>query len=394
MTEKIALGFGNNIDYEIAWNTEAIKRLILEYDIHDDELSIDHSIRSERDLVVSILGFMKIGSGGERFVASSDIIEEFSRHFENKITLGGTSVRAAIAMRMLGYTSALHLVTTNDQVRKLIPSDSPFVCSGTEEKSYPHLIVQFGKNICVQANDIDICTKHATRLIYHSDSVNIEMNINEDFADLVTGAKVFLISGFNAMHSEELFLDRIESLKRIMDKLPGDALVYYEDAGFHEPRFSPLMVNALADYIDIYALNEDELQGYLHRQVDLLDVGQVRQALADLKRQFPIPTIIVHTQYWALAYGDNAAQYSKALKSATTLATTRFCYGDDITREHYQKIENFAPNPMGAEFADKINGAVDAHFCCVPVAYIEQQIGTTVGLGDAFVGGFLPMLLG
>ena len=63
-----------------------------------------------------------------------------------KITLGGTSVRAAIAMRKLGYTSALHLVTINEHVRRLIPQDSPYVCSNTIDSSYPHLIVQFDKD--------------------------------------------------------------------------------------------------------------------------------------------------------------------------------------------------------------------------------------------------------
>jgi len=31
--------------------------------------------------------------------------------------------------------------------------------------------------------------------------------------------------------------------------------------------------------------------------------------------------------------------------------------------------------------------------CCVPVVHIEGPNGTTVGLGDAFVGEFSPALL-
>src|SRR4026209_1409829 len=129
MEERIALGFGNNIDYEIEWNSEVLENLIVRYDIRDEELSMDILVNNERDLVISVLGFLKFGNGGERFVASSDILEQFSQNFENRVTLGGTPVRAAIAMRKMGYTSALHLLTLNEQVRRLIPQDSPYVYS-------------------------------------------------------------------------------------------------------------------------------------------------------------------------------------------------------------------------------------------------------------------------
>ncbi|MBV7327992.1 ADP-dependent glucokinase/phosphofructokinase [Chloroflexi bacterium TSY] len=166
MTEKIALGFGDNIDYEIVWDSKVIENLIIHYRIRGEELDANIVINDERDLVISILSFLKAGTGGERFVSSSAIIEHFVQNFEWKITLGGTSVRAAIAMRKLGYTSALHLVTINDHVRKLIPQDSPYVCSNTKESSYPHLIVQFGQDTCVRVGDIEFCTSRANRIIY------------------------------------------------------------------------------------------------------------------------------------------------------------------------------------------------------------------------------------
>ena len=86
MKEKIALGFGDNIDYEIVWDSEVIENLIIQYDIHNDELDVNRVITCERDLVISILGFLKVGSGGERFVSASTIIEDFSQNFEKKIT--------------------------------------------------------------------------------------------------------------------------------------------------------------------------------------------------------------------------------------------------------------------------------------------------------------------
>ncbi|MCL4249772.1 MAG: hypothetical protein KJ065_16625 [Anaerolineae bacterium] len=393
MNERIALGFGDNIDYEIIWNSAVFEALIIEYDIHADELDIDRRIQSERDLVISILSFLKLGSGGERFIAAPEIIEPFSQRFARKITLGGTSVRAAIAMRKFGYTSALHLVTINDHVRRLIPPDSPYVCSNAQDSSYPHLIVQFGKDTLVRAGDIDLCASQPNRLIYHSDVDNITMKMNEDFASLITDAKVFLISGLNAMQHEAVVKARLESILRIMSSLPSDAQVYYEDGGFYEPSFSHLIIRALAPNLHVFSLNEDEMQGYLRRQVDLLDAFQIQAALRDLADIFPGPGLVIHTRHWALAYGAGAARFAKALKAGVTMATTRYCYGDDFTVEDYQEVESLPPGEEAAQLADALNQLPGNMICCVPVAHVEPSAPTTIGLGDAFVGGFLPALL-
>lgn len=393
MNEQIALGLGDNIDYEIEWDSRVFEELILRHAIRAGELSVDVPIRSERDLVISILGFLQAGIGGERHVASSAIVEQFAQHFQNKITIGGTSVRAAIAMRKLGYTSALHLVTTNAHVRRLIPSDSPHVCSNTQDSLYPHLIVQFGKETCVRAGDIDIHAGRPNRIIYHDDHDNVIMELNEEYSSLIADARVFLVSGFNAMRSEALLVCRLETLKRIMNALPGDAVVFYEDAGFYNPSFSELIQRTLAHRITIYSLNEDELQAHVGRKVDLLDPAGVKEALAELHARFPVPVIVVHSMYWALAYGENARRVAKALKGGVTMATTRFRHGDDFTPEDYRHTENLAPNAAGARFSAALEQLLDGRVSCVPVALVEQSNATTIGLGDAFVGGFLPALL-
>lgn len=393
MPEQIALGFSGCIDYEIVWDSSVMEALIRQYAIRAEELNLQQTIHSERDLVISILSFLRAGSGGERWVASSAILEHFAQCFTKKITLGGTSVRAAIAMRKLGYTSALHLVTNNEHVRRLIPQDSPYICSNSKDDSHPHLIVQFNQATRVCAGDIDLSASRANRIIYHHDINNINMKLNEDFAHLISEAKVFLISGFNAMQSEELLTDRLAALVRILHSLPQSAWIYYEDAGFYNPRFSELIHATLDNKISIFGLNEDELQAHLGRKLDLLDAVQIRDALADLHKLFPVPILVVHSMYWALAYGENAARVALALKGGVTMATTRFRYGDDFTLENYREIEALAPNPAGASFAAAIQNLLPDQIRCVPVAQVEQSNATTIGLGDAFVGGFLPALL-
>jgi ADP-dependent phosphofructokinase/glucokinase len=393
MNESIALGFGDCIDYEIVWDGAVMAALIHHYEIRADELNRHRAINSERDLVISILGFLQAGMGGERWVASSAIVEAFSARFVRKITLGGTSVRAAIAMHKLGYTSTLHLVTINDHVRKLLPPNSSYVCSNPVDSAFPHLIVQFGAGTRVCAGDIDICANRANRLIYHNDTDNIIMKLDEHFAALISKAQTLLISGFNAMQSEELLHERLASLLRMMAALPPNAVVFYEDASFYNPHFHALIHSRLAGRITIFSLNEDELQAHLGHPLDPLDVAQVTEALVALQRLIEVPILVVHSMYWALAYGANAKRYAAALKGGVTMATTRFRHGDDFTAADYHATAALPPNAAGAIFATAIRQQLSDQVCCVPVAHVVQVDGTTIGLGDAFVGGFLPALL-
>ncbi len=393
MREKIVLGLGDNIDYEIVWDSRVFERLIAEYKIHTAELTTAQAVHSERDLVVSILGFLKSEDGGERFVANSKLLDTFAKKFQSKITLGGTSVRAALAMRKLGFTAGLHLVTLNEHVRRLLPQDCPYICSARDEGLYPHLIVQFTQGTRIQAADIDICTSRSNRIIYDNDTDNIRMELSEELGDFISEAKVLLISGFNAMQSEALLVQRLETLLQSMATLPADARVFYEDACFHTPRLSQRVRDALIKRIAIYSLNEDELQGYLNKKLDLLDPVQIRAALEDIQVMIPAPVIVVHTRFWALAYGDQAADYRRALKGGITMAGTRFRFGDDFSAAEYQETEAYALQEKGAVFADRINALLGDRVCCLACIQAEETRATTIGLGDAFVGGFLPPLI-
>ena len=393
MGERIALGFCNNVDYEIVWNREVVEELVRYYGIRADEPGIRGAVECERDLLVSILGFMSTGEGGEQFVGDSAIIEGFAARFEKAVTLGGTSARAAIAMRKLGYTSALHLITQNEDARRLIPADSPYVCSNATDSMYPHLIVQFGLGDRVRAGEIDILARQPNRLIYHCNADRIAMRINPDFADLIEDAQALLVSGFNAMQDERLLSERLGTVAKLIERLPDGALVYLEDGGYFDRSFRRLIYRALGRRISIYSMNEDELQDHLGRSVALDDAAQIRAGVTELQRRIPAGAIVVHTQHWALACGEGAGRYATALKAGVTMATTRFRFGDDFTLEQYCEIENAAPGDQFAALAAAMNSAGGDNLFCVPVAAVDQQNATTIGLGDAFVGGFLPALL-
>jgi ADP-dependent phosphofructokinase/glucokinase len=274
-----------------------------------------------------------------------------------------------------------------------LPPDCERLCSNPETSSYPHLIAQYHGGSSINANDIHIETRRANRIIYTFDPDNERMVLHPGLGDLLARAGVFLISGFNAMHDPALLEERLRQLRDFMRSLPPKALVMYEDGGFHCPGMQSIVWRHLLDRIAIYSLNEDELQGYLERTVDLTDAAGVAHALKDLHTLIPVPLLVLHTRYWALAYGAGAARYRKALTGGVIMATSRFRLGDDFTRQDYEQSARLPPEAEGAAFAVEIQAILGERVCCAPALRVTETTVTTVGLGDSFVGGFVPALL-
>ncbi len=392
MAGSLALGLGDNVDYEIEWDSSAIEGLIDELQITDHDLGPVRQIRDIRELTISILGFLKTGKGGECYVRDPRVITEFSRKFRYRISIGGTAPRAAIAMSKLGISSAVHLVTINDHIRKLLPEDVSWVCSNGGDSSYPHLIVQFVRGTHVATGDIDILAPASSRIIYVNDLDNDVMRLESSFFEHLDGVRAFLVSGFNAMHDPKSLRERIDQLVGLLDKVPEAATIFYEDACFHEDRFKQIILDELADSFDIFSLNEDEMQDYLKSRIDLLDAEAISKTLSKLHDIVPVPTIVVHTSRWTLASGRDCGRYAESLERGITMATTRFRFGDDFTKEDFEGTGLLTKDPEGGAFARKLNSIGDGTVYCLPSLHVEETRVTTVGLGDAFVGGFFSAL--
>ena len=279
MGHDVVLGLGGCVDYEVAWEPAILQQLATRYAIQPDELSTSVVVRSERDLLCSVLAFVRDGVGGERFVASSDIVEVFAARFARRITLGGTNVRAAVAMSRLGLRSTLHLVSIDDNVRGLLPPEVSYVCSAVEDSTDPHLIVQFPEGARIRVGDVELQAPRANRLIYVNDPPNRELLVSPQLGDVLRTATVFLLSGFNAMQDAAPLEARLRALRAHMRSLPAGALVVYEDAGFHVPELRQQIREGLLDLIDVYGMNEDEMHAYLGRQVEVLDAEAMAKAL-------------------------------------------------------------------------------------------------------------------
>jgi len=384
----LVLGLGGTVDYEIEWDSRVFEGLIRDFEIRSDELSTREPIVDERALVVTVLGFLERGVGGERFVASSDIVLAFASRFRTRVTLGGTGVRAGIAMHSLGVPSTQHLVSIDDNVRQLLPESIAWISSADGDTLDPHLIVQFAAGARVSAGDIDITARSANRVILANDPPNREMRLSPRLGPTLRTADAFLVSGFNTMQDPSLLESRLDELAQAMGELPESALVFYEDAGFYEPGFSARVRERLLDRIDVYSLNEDELQEYLGRPLDLLDPAAIATALVEARRLIPAPVLVVHSRFWALAFGSDAERYRAALAGGVAMAATRYRVGDGHTARDYAETTALAVHSGGVAFAAAIEARFHGRVVCVPAYDLRPENPTTIGLGDTFVGGF------
>jgi ADP-dependent phosphofructokinase/glucokinase len=390
MGARVVLGLGGTVDYEIAWDPATLGQLARTYAISDAELSSAVQIHTERDLLISILGFLKEGVGGERFVGTSGVIEGFARHFRKEVTVGGTCVRAAIAMAVVGVDALVHLVCIDDNIRALLPAGCDYICSAARDSTDPHLIVQYGAGASVRGGDINVSAEHPNRLIYTNDPPNRELKLSPELGGALSEADVFMISGLNTIQEETTLASRLHTLREHMQALPPEAIVMYEDAGFHVPHFGIQVREALAGAVDVFSMNEDEMQAHLGRSVDLLDAGALEAALHDLRALAPDPTLVVHSKYWAVAVGSRSQRFAGALDGGVTMATTRFVHGDGFRLDHVRETRSLPRHPGGRRVCEQLGESSD--ICCVPSHEVNVTNPTMIGLGDTFVGGFVAAL--
>lgn len=388
MGSTLVLGLGGTVDYEVQWDAAVVEGLAARFGIRRSELTTMAPIVDERSLVVTILGFLVDGAGGERFVESSEVVKDFAGRFTTDVTIGGTGVRAGIALDRLGIPTVQHLVSIDDNVRRLLPASISYVSSATEDTLDPHLIVQYPPGTRVRLDDGDVVSPSSNRLIFANDPPNRSMAIAPELGAALDDASVLLVSGFNTMQDEDLLERRLADLDAAMTHLRPSALVYYEDAGFYVRRFAQRIRAHLLPRIDVYGMNEDELQEYVGRPVDLLDATDVAAALLDVHQLIPVPALLVHTRHWAIALGPTADQHRPALASAVQMAATRYRLGDGFTAADFEATSGL-PRSAGGEAVvggveQKIAGAVG-----VPAFDLDTSSPTTIGLGDSFVGGFL-----
>lgn len=397
MKKQIALGFQNTVDFELAWEAHTLERLIEQHGICKQDIRCDIPIQTERDLLLVLLSYMMAGTGSERTVRSSEVTRGFASHFSYQVTLGGTAIRAAIAMSHIGVPSTVHACSLNRHFTALIPDSVSWIASVPDEGEnfHPHVILQYPLHAHIHANDIDFTTQRANRVIFAHDPPSEQLYIHPGFAQAIADSNVFLAASYNVIREESVLRDRLRSTIDIIRSLPADCVTVMEDACFESPRIRQIVTDTLSPYLHLFSMNEDELQDRAGQSFDLLDPKAVAQAIQTVYRQIQVPILVCHTAYWALAYGQNPESVRTALESGIAMAATRFRLGDHFSRADFEQSKQWAERPAGISFSQALARYLEPQrLVCLPGKDLDQiSRPTTIGLGDAFIGGMLPALL-
>lgn len=397
MNEKIALGFHTCVDYELTWDTQIVEEQIKAFDIHADELKMDIEVDSERAIWIVSIAHLQAGIGCEMVPDTSNICVEFANHFEYRITMGGTPTRAAIILERLGYPSLLQTSCYNEHVKRLLPS-SIRVLPGTppnHTQIYPHVVLQCSKGVRIHANDIDFVTPKENRILISRDEDSLHMPVlDKEFGSMIRECEVFLLGSFTEVIDFDILKDRMEKTKNMLSCLPKDSIVVMEDGCYIKSDFRRYVHEQLAPQIEILSMNEDELQQYFGRKINILEPYEVVEAIKYVHENTGIRKILVHSAAWALVYGENAENIKASLEGGVIMAATRFRMGDNFTLEDYAETKNISDRKESIAFCESMQEMLGDMIYCIPckdLSYVKNP--TVVGLGDSFAGGLLPGLL-
>ncbi len=396
MRQKITMGFHSAVDFELKWDAGVIETLASKYDIRENELKTDFPVKTERDIILAILGHMAEGTGGEYVPETNRLCKEFASHFKYEQTIGGTATRAAIALSKLGFESKLSMCCCNDVMRTLLPDkihQFPNVKEADDE-IYPHVILSYPRGARVRVNDIELTAPRENRVMFSNDATAIHMEVSRDFASELTDAKVFLLGCFSEVLDFDILKDRMEKTAYLLESLAPDAWAILEDGCYINKEFRYYVHKSLKKRLNVLSMNEDEMQEFIGKKIDILDFRSMRAALQYVYEKIDIPVLVVHSAYWALAYGVEPEKLKQALLGGICLSATRFRYGDSFGKEEYAETEKLPDKEESVRFCHEIKDELGELIFCLPtkdLSFVENP--TVVGLGDFFAGGLLPGVL-
>lgn len=334
-----------------------------------------------------MLAYLATGTGTERYVETLGAIESIVSLLPGRRTLGGTGARAARILDLAGMDYTLHLASLGPEIRDLLPVGPQYLGLSSAEVSHPHVIVQFDRGATVRVGGRTITAPRDNRLIFVHDPDNESLQIATDLALAVADADIWLVSGLNAVREADVLNKRIEQITDLAASARPGTWILYEDAGFHDRDLADRALTAMAGFAGIVSMNEDEFQ-IRAGTVDLADPASVGAALASVRHMLGLPTIVVHTAGWAAAMGPDATSLRPALVEGVVAAGARYLAGDAMNPATLAKIRASPVNTTGAGLIDGLQRDFP-EVIGVPALDLHPASGTTVGLGDSFVGGFV-----
>jgi len=407
--KRPALGYTSNLDVVVEWDEEEFNRLLEEYLKSPPAFAEGEVISCMEDLARVVCFFALNGMGGEVEVDNAEVVAEIMRRFNFQYGLGGTCAQGAAALGAMGVPALIHITDTSEEVLNFL------ACGGAEavkngervpvdqaQTGMPaliHLIMQFTKGGKIHVGNKDSRVPLSNRVIIDYDQVHKDLPVEpsfmkylEEHAEMICS---YGVSGFNAILDLAVLKERVNELsghyRCLKDKNPY-LFIYLESAHYFSSAARDYVYGALADYIDIMGMNEEELVDFAERSgitVDKDDIGTVISCLDRMLETFPVKGFVLHTKDYSMYYGQDPGKVNieLGLTMGNLMSGTRARTGRYGTFEDCCETLELALSETGLRFYEELqNLRLKQHAILVPSRYMERP-RYTIGLGDTFVAG-------
>lgn len=378
------VGLGSNIDYEAVLDEESALRLSASYD--DQE---DRGLGSAAGLYHTLKQYMASSSGGEVGVDTQKAIEELAGLLPVKQTAGGTGVRAGTVLCQLGQRVTAHMTSGGADIVGLLPDSMELVNLDEGQGNAGHLVLQYPQGATLGAGLSAVTASRSNRVIMVCDEDNAQMHLDPSLPDHVSSAHIVLISGLNAIRDLEILDVRIKTVKQALATRHPQSVVFFEDAAYHQAGFHARVSRELSPLVDIWSMNEDEVEALAGVALADVDSPTAVEIMRRVRSDLAVPVLVVHTANWAAAVGEDVEDLRRHLELGNATAGARFACGDDVNNTIYRTALCAPTSSQGDAFVAAVE-QMDTHDVVVASSIKMPAVEhTTVGLGDAFVGGFL-----
>ncbi|MEM1484539.1 ADP-dependent glucokinase/phosphofructokinase [Oscillospiraceae bacterium PP1C4] len=407
--KKHFFGYTSNLDVILAWDAQALSKLIKNHLLDHPSVTEGETIDSMEDFSRIVTYYVINGLGGEIEVTSLEVCECLEQSFSTAYWLGGTCAQGASALNALGFPVVMHLTDKSQEVCSFLNKpgiylvdENHLISAGQlKEHTIPirHMILQYPKGGKIMVNGTEYEIPLSNRLIIDYDKVHKDLPVEKSFltyceehADKLYS---YNISGFNAIVDRELLKKRLAQLSRHYETIKiknPQAFLYLESAHYLNTKCRSMVYQTLAPLIDILGMNEEELvdlSGQLGFVMDKDSLPSVLDGLELVLSSYHLNGIIMHTKDYSMYYGNaiEGIDIEQGLTLGNLMSGTRARTGRYGSYEDLAESLSMNLSEIGVEFARQLKDLYPKRdVCLVPSRYLKYP-KCTIGLGDTFVAG-------
>lgn len=408
---RVVFGYTSNLDIVLRYDTEAFRELGEKYyrSGKKPEVRAKDRIDNLDDFARVTGAYMISGEGGECDINAYEVCQYLEEHFEGVYGLGGTGAQGAAALAALGMPILSHITDRCAQVCERM--DYPGLCGvrggqlvpirelATKENPLYHMILQFSKGDLVELGGETYEIPCSNRVIMGYDQVHKDLKVEKAFLDYLeahAGEMVsYNISGLNAILDPVLVQKRMTELDphfRSVKAQNPDCIVYFESAHYLNPQVKDVVYSAMARYVDILGMNEDELATHTAEcgyELDKTSFHDILRGLELVREKHGVKGIVLHTKDYSMYFGNHleGIEIEKGLAMGNLMAVTRARTARYGNLEDCRESLQTPLSELGLKFWKELQGISSGYeMRLVPSRYMEKP-KYTIGLGDTFAAG-------